>query len=77
MYHNNNQKRLQRWLQCLKKKEGANIPRTIRFTEELFEQYTNLSKETGVSFNELVLRAMRYSYKDLVIEDDKPKKEDK
>lgn len=59
------------------KKEGANIPRTIRFTEELFEQYTELSKETGVSFNELVLRAMRYAYKDLVIEDNKPKKEHK
>ena len=59
------------------KKEGANIPRTIRFTEELFDQYTELSKETGVSFNELVLRAMRYAYKDLVIEDNDTKKDDK
>ena len=59
------------------KKEGANIPRTIRFTEELFEQYTELSKETGVSFNELVLRAMRYAYKDLIIEDNDTKKDDK
>lgn len=57
------------------KKEGANIPRTIRFTEELFEQYTELSRETGVSFNELVLRAMRYAYKDLVIEDNDTKNE--
>ena len=57
------------------KKEGANIPRTIRFTEELFEQYTELSKETGVSFNELVLRAMKYAYKDLVIEDNDTKNE--
>lgn len=57
------------------KKEGANIPRTIRFTEELFDQYTELSKETGVSFNELVLRAMRYAYKDLVIEDNDTKSE--
>ena len=57
------------------KKEGANIPRTIRFTEELFDQYTELSKETGVSFNELVLRAMRYAYKDLVIEDNDTKNE--
>ena len=56
------------------KKESANIPRTIRFTEELFEQYTNLSKETGISFNELVLRAMRYAYSDLIIEDDGEKK---
>ena len=59
------------------KKEGANIPRTIRFTEELFEQYTELSKETGVSFNELVLRAMKYAYKDLIIEDNDTKKDDK
>ena len=57
------------------KKEGANIPRTIRFTEELFEQYTELSRETGVSFNELVLRAMRYAYKDLIIEDNDTKNE--
>ena len=57
------------------KKEGANIPRTIRFTEELFEQYTELSKETGVSFNELVLRAMKYAYKDLIIEDNDTKNE--
>lgn len=59
------------------KKEGANIPRTIRFTEELFDQYTELSKETGVSFNELVLRAMKYAYKDLIIEDNDTKKDDK
>ena len=59
------------------KKEGANIPRTIRFTEELFEQYTELSKETGVSFNELVLRAMKYAYKDLIIEDNDTKKDGK
>ena len=57
------------------KKEGANIPRTIRFTEELFDQYTELSKETGVSFNELVLRAMKYAYKDLIIEDNDTKNE--
>ena len=59
------------------KKEGANIPRTIRFTEELFDQYTELSKETGVSFNELVLRAMKYAYKDLIIEDNDTKKDNK
>ena len=57
------------------KKEGANIPRTIRFTEELFEQYTELSRETGVSFNELVLRAMKYAYKDLIIEANDTKNE--
>lgn len=49
-------------------KANANIPRTIRFPEDLFNTYTKLSNETGVSFNSLVLEAMRYAYKDLEIE---------
>ena len=50
-------------------KSNANIPRTIRFPEDLFESYNNLSKETGISFNSLVLEAMKYAYKNLKIED--------
>lgn len=49
-------------------KSSANIPRTIRFPEDLFNDYNKLSDETGVSFNSLVLEAMRYAYKDLKIE---------
>ena len=50
-------------------KQSANIPRTIRFPEDLFKDYIKLSSDTGVSFNSLVLEAMRYAYKDLKIED--------
>ena len=49
-------------------KSSANIPRTIRFPEDLFNDYNKLSEETGVSFNSLVLEAMRYAYKNLEIE---------
>lgn len=52
-------------------KQSANIARTIRFPEDLFNDYNKLSEETGVSFNSLVLSAMRYAYKDLEIEDNK------
>ena len=51
------------------KKSNANIPRTIRFPEDLFNDYSKLAEETGISFNSLVLSAMRYAYKDLEIED--------
>ncbi len=55
-------------------KQNANIPRTIRFPEDLFNDYNNLAQETGVSFNSLVLSAMRYAYKDLQIEDNSKRK---
>ena len=59
-------------------KSDANIPRTIRFPEDLFNDYNKLAQDTGVSFNSLVLSAMRYAYKDLEIEDNsKPKKSKK
>lgn len=50
-------------------KEKANIARTIRFPEEIFDNYNKLSAETGVSFNSLVIEALKYAYKDLQIED--------
>ena len=49
-------------------KQSANIPRTIRFPD-LYNSYNKLAQDTGVSFNSLVLSAMRYAYKDLEIED--------
>ncbi len=54
-------------------KSNANIPRTIRFPQDLFDDYNSLAKETGISFNSLVLSAMRYAYKDLEIDDNSKK----
>lgn len=40
-----------------------NIPRTIRFTEELFDALLELSENKGVSFNSLVLQCCNYALK--------------
>lgn len=50
-------------------KQDANIPRTIRFPEDIFNEYNKIANETGVSFNSLVISALRYAYKNLEIED--------
>lgn len=50
-------------------KQDANIARTIRFPQDLFDDYTKLAQTSGHSFNSLVLSAMRYAYKDLEIDD--------
>ena len=55
-------------------KQIANIPRTIRFTEDIFNDYNKLSEETGISFNSLVLEALKYAYNNLKIEDNNGKK---
>ncbi len=39
----------------------ANIPKTIRFTEELDSKLTSLAKGENISFNELVLRCCQYA----------------
>lgn len=39
----------------------ANIPKTIRFTDELDFELTTLAKGENISFNELVLRCCRYA----------------
>ncbi len=39
----------------------ANVPKTIRFTEELDAKLTALSKGEHISFNELVLRCCQYA----------------
>lgn len=51
-------------------KQETNIARTIRFPEDLFNAYKDLSNKTGHSFNSLVLASMRYAYKDLSIDED-------
>ena len=40
---------------------NANIPRTIRFTEELFEELNKTAEKNNVSFNLLVLQCCRYA----------------
>lgn len=54
-------------------KQSANISRTIRFPEEIFNNYNKVSLETGVSFNSLVIEAMKYAYDNLEIEDSNSK----
>lgn len=39
----------------------ANVPKTIRFTEELDAKLTALSKGEHIFFNELVLRCCQYA----------------
>ncbi len=39
----------------------ANTSRTIRFTEELFEELNQVAAENRVSFNKLVLMCCRYA----------------
>lgn len=41
--------------------KNANIPRTIRFTENLFEQLNTIASENDVSFNLLVLQCCQYA----------------
>lgn len=39
----------------------ANIPRTVRFTESLFEELNRTAAENHISFNKLVLMCCRYA----------------
>lgn len=39
----------------------ANIPKTIRFTEDLDNKLTTLAHGENISFNELVLRCCQYA----------------
>ena len=40
---------------------GANISRTIRFTEKLYTELSELAQENNVSFNLLVLQCCKYA----------------
>jgi predicted HicB family RNase H-like nuclease len=44
-----------------KELKSANIPRTIRFTEALFEELNQAASENGISFNHLVLQCCKYA----------------
>lgn len=39
----------------------ANVPKTIRFTEELDAELRTLAEGENISFNELVLRCCQYA----------------
>ena len=41
--------------------KGANIPRTIRFTEGIFDELNKIATENEVSFNLLVLQCCKYA----------------
>jgi len=55
--------------QIMKLFANANVPRTIRFTEELFEELNKTADEHDISFNMLVLQCCRYALDRLVRED--------
>jgi len=44
-----------------KSRPEANVPRTIRFTEQLFEDLNEAAAMHEVSFNSLVLQCCRYA----------------
>lgn len=56
----------------------ANKPRTIRFTEELFDELEEAAKENNISFNMLVLQCCRYALDNLPqeLEEDSSTKSD-
>lgn len=39
----------------------TNVPKTIRFTEELNQDLQNLALKTEISFNELVIQCCQYA----------------
>ncbi len=43
----------------------ANISRTIRFTEEIFEELLKVSNKNNVSFNFLVIQCCKYALDNL------------
>ena len=48
-----------------------NVPRTIRFTDNLFQELKQVADDTDVSFNSLVLQCCRYALDHLEQEDGK------
>ena len=44
-----------------KELKAANVPRTIRFTDKLFEQLNQYAYDNDISFNLLVLQCCKYA----------------
>ena len=45
--------------------KSANISRTVRFTEQLFEELNKTAAENNISFNLLVLQCCKYALEDI------------
>ncbi|CDB24181.1 putative uncharacterized protein [Clostridium sp. CAG:557] len=45
--------------------KNANVPRTIRFTEPLFDELSKIASENGISFNLLVLQCCKYAMENM------------
>ena len=46
-------------------KSKANVPMTVRFPEDIYNEYKKLSEDSGQSFNSLIISALRYSLENL------------
>lgn len=46
-------------------KTRANIPMTVRFPEEIYNEYKKISEESNQSFNSIVISALRYALENL------------
>ena len=49
--------------------KSANIARTVRFTEPLFDELNKLAADNNISFNALVLQCCKYALQNLDQED--------
>ncbi len=45
--------------------KSANIARTVRFTEPLFEKLNHVAQENNISFNLLVLQCCKYALENM------------
>lgn len=45
--------------------KSANIARTVRFTEPLFESLNHVAQENNISFNLLVLQCCKYALENM------------
>ena len=45
--------------------KSANISRTVRFTEPIFEKLNKIASENEISFNLLVLQCCKYALENL------------
>ncbi len=50
--------------------KNADVARTVRFTEPLFERLNKAASENGISFNLLVLQCCKYALDDMAEQPD-------
>ena len=46
-------------------KSKANVPMTVRFPEDIYNEYKKISEQSNQSFNSIVISALRYALEDL------------